>query len=94
MKELLNSQIAQGVLVTLICAVLFWIVSLFRYKIDENKIITFLRKSKNETDYTFRGEPAISSETNLSEDRVNKVCSKSNQIKRNKNDKKSWCLSC
>jgi uncharacterized membrane protein YccC len=92
MKELLNNSMAQGILVTLACAFVFWIVAQIRFRIDERKIVVFLEKSKDETDYAFRSEPAISSEANLSEDRINKVCSKSIKITRNKQGKKSWCL--
>ena len=92
MNELLNNQIVQGILVTLACAFKFWVVAQVRFKIDESKILAFLKTSKDQTEFTFRGEPAISSETNLSEERINKVCSKSNKITRNKQDKKSWRL--
>jgi len=92
MSELLNNQIVQGILVTIACAFIFWIVAQVRFKRDESKILAFLKTSKDKTEFTFRGEPAISSETNLSEERINKVCSKSNKITRNKQDKKSWRL--
>ncbi len=92
MKELLNNQIVQGILVTLICALIFWLFGWVRFKIDENKILTFLKASNAETEYTFRNEPAISSDTNLSEDRVHKVCAKSSKITRNQKEKKSWRL--
>ncbi len=93
MKELLNNQIVEGILVTLICALMFWIFKWERFKLDEKKILTFLKASKSKTEYLFRSEPAISSDTNLSEDRVHKVCAKSNKIKRNQKEKKSWRLS-
>ena len=92
MKELLSNQMVQGILVTLACPFVFWVITQIRYKVDEGKILAFLKTSKKETEYTFRSEPAISSETNLSEDSVNKVCGKSNKITRNKQDKKSWRL--
>ena len=92
MNNFLNNNIAQGVIITLVAAFVLWVIGRVRFKFDENKILKFLRNSKNETEFTFRGEPAISSETNLSEDRVHKVCSKSNNIKRNQKEKKSWRL--
>lgn len=92
MNESLNNPITQGVIVTIICALIFWLVGWVRFKIDEKTIFNILVKSKAETEYTFRGEPYISSESNLSEDRVHKVCAKSKKITRNKNEKKSWRL--
>ena len=88
----LNNNIVQNVIAALIVALIIWGIAWLRFKIDENNILNILKKSKTETEYTFRGEPFLSSESNLSEDRTHKVCAKSKKITRNKNEKKSWRL--
>ena len=92
MKELLKNGIVQAVIATLICAFIFWAFSWFRFKKDERSILSFLQSSIKNTEFTFRSEHAISSDTNLSEERVHNVYSKSNKITRNKKEKKSWQL--
>jgi len=92
MNELLNNGIVQAVIATLICAAIFWVFNWFRYKKDESKILTFLQDSIEKTDFIFRSEHAISSETNLSEERVHNICSKSSKTTRNQKEKKSWRL--
>ena len=87
------NEIIQGVIITLVGTAIIWFIAWVRFKKDESAILKFLNTSKGTTEYTFRGEPAISSETNLSEGRVHNVCSKSSKITRNKKDKKSWRLS-
>ena len=92
MKELINNGIAQAVIATLIGAFILWLISFARFKADENKIYKFLTDSAASTELTFRSEHRISSETNLSEERVHKICSKSKKITRNQKEKKSWRL--
>ncbi|GMQ89580.1 MAG: hypothetical protein BMS9Abin09_1082 [Gammaproteobacteria bacterium] len=92
MKELFNNNVVQGVIVTLIGAFILWLVSYIRFKMDEKKIHKFLTASTANTEFTFRSEHRIASETNLSEERVHKVCSKSKKIARNQKEKKSWRL--
>lgn len=92
MRDFINNGIVQGVLAALILAFLFWVKSIIRRLKDENKIIRFLKKSAFETELNFRSTHAISSATNLTEERVNKVCGKSKRIRRNQKEKKSWIL--
>lgn len=93
MKEFFENEIVQGVFVTIICTIIFWIVRHNKYSSDEAKLVAFLKKSKEETENTFRTTHAISSATNLSEERVRVVCSKSSKITRNQKEKESWRLS-
>ena len=92
MNELINPNIVQGVLATLVASLIIWMLAGIKAKYDQNKIISFLKKSKKETNHTFRTTHAIASETNLSKERVGKLGSKSKKIKRNQKEKESWKL--
>ena len=59
---------------------------------DKRKIYKYLLNSKKETEYKFRTTEAISSDTNISRYRVEKLCSSHPKIKRNEKDKESWQL--
>lgn len=93
MKEIFQNGIVQGVIVALIVAFIFWVIRHFKFKHDEKTLINFLGESKRETSHTFRTTHAISSATNLSEERIRKVCNKSKKITRNQREKESWKLS-
>jgi CRISPR/Cas system CSM-associated protein Csm2 small subunit len=92
MLEFLSNGIVQGVLVAIIIGAFTMIVNRLKFKRDEKKIITFLKKSNQKTSHTFRSTHAIVSDTNLSENRVRKICSLSKQIRRNQKEKESWTL--
>ena len=85
-------ELVIGILATLIASFIVGSIRFFINKKDTNKILSFLEESKNDTDLEFRSNHAISSETDLTEDRVRKLCSKSKRIKRNANEKESWKL--
>ena len=57
-----------------------------------NKIIEFLQCSGENKNYRYRSSQAISSETNIPEDRVHKLCSRCKKIKRSSRQKESWRL--
>ncbi len=59
---------------------------------DENSIVTFLTKHINETDFIFNTTYRISSEVNLTESRVNEICSRSTKIRRNQKNKETWTI--
>ena len=88
----MNEQIIIGIVSGIAVIAIAAIVKHAKDKIDTNKIISFLEASANDTDFTYRSNYAISSETNLSEERVRKLCSKSKKIKRNTKEKESWRL--
>jgi len=76
----------------ILVAVLIGMWKISRAKKDTNKIVNFLRGSANTTEYIFRTTHRISSETNLPEDKIRKLCSKSRLIIRNQKEKESWRL--
>ncbi len=88
----MSTQIIIGVISGVIVTLLLGAWKVIHDRKDTNRIITFLENSKATTKHTFRSTHAISSDTNLSEERVEKLCSKSNNIKRNTEKKKSWRL--
>ena len=92
MDKLPISNIIIGIISGVTVALLIWLIKTINSKIDTHKIIIFLQKSKATTKHTFRSNHAISSATNLSEERVRTLCSKSTQIKRNEKQKESWQL--
>lgn len=57
-----------------------------------NKIIKFLQSSGESKNYRYRSSHTISSETNIPEDRVQRLCNRCKQIKRSSREKESWRL--
>ncbi len=91
-SQSLSDQILIAIVSGLIVAILLGAWKVAHDRRDTNKIVTFLKNSEATTENTFRSNHAISSNTNLSEERVRKLCSKSNKIKRNTKEKESWRL--
>ena len=92
MGDFIHNGIVQGALAALIAAFVIWVIRAIRMQIDEKKIIAFLEKSAAETELHFRTTHAVASATNLSEERVSKLCSRSRRIRRNQKEKESWIL--
>ena len=84
--------VVTGIVSGIIVAVLIWFAKVAKDWKDTHTILKFLQKSKRNTPHRFRSNHAIASETNLSEDRVRKLCSKSKKIRRNTEQKESWTL--
>ena len=59
---------------------------------DEEEIINFLTEKIHDTDKSFISTHRIASEVNLTESRVNEVCSKSDKIRRNQKERETWTL--
>ncbi len=57
-----------------------------------NKIIKFLQSSGENKSYKYRSSQAISVETNIAEDRVQRLCNRCKQIKRSSRNNESWRL--
>jgi hypothetical protein len=92
MSDFFKNGIVQGVLATLVGVLILGIFGLLKFKRDEKIVTKFLKNSGVETSHTFRTTHAISSATNLSEERIRNVCSKSSKIRRNQKEKGSWKL--
>ena len=92
MSEFFKNGILQGVLATIIGAIILGVFGWLKFKRDENIVTKFLKNSGVETGHTFRTTHAISSATNLRCERIKKVCSKSPRIKRNEKEKELWKL--
>jgi hypothetical protein len=90
MSDFFKNGIVQGVLATLIGVLVLGIFGWLKFKRDEKIVTKFLKNSGVETRHNFRTTHAISSATNLSEERIRKVCSKSSKIRRNQKEKESW----
>jgi len=90
MNDFFKNGIVQVVLATLIAVLILGIFGWLKFKRDEKVVAKFLKNSGVETSHTFRTTHAISSATNLSQERIRKVCSKSSNIKRNQKEKESW----
>lgn len=88
----MNDPILVGIVSGIAVIIIISIAKMAKDKSDTNKIISFLQTSLNTTDHKFRSNHAISSDTNLPEERVRILCSKSKKIKRNTNEKESWQL--
>ena len=88
----MSDQILIGIISGIAVIIIIGIVKMIKDKSDTNKIISYLQASLKTSDYKLRSNHAIASETNLSEERVRNLCSKSTAIKRNTNEKESWQL--
>ena len=66
------------------------LVKSFRDKKESQKIYNFLLESKMQGKYNFRSTEPISSNTNIPESRIEELCSKHKNIKRNELEKMSW----
>ena len=78
----MRDQIIAGIVSALVIALSAGAWKVFHDWKDTCKIIVFLKDSKETTDFKFRSNNAIASDTNLSEERVRKLCSKSKKIRR------------
>jgi len=63
---------------------------LVKFKMDESSILQLLKDSTSNDKYL--STSTISSQTNITAERVVTVCSKSKVIKRNSTEEQSWCL--
>lgn len=88
MSDLQNNGIFQGVVAAIIFAIIVWCYKKAHFWLDERKIYTFIKDSKD----TFRSTEAIASKTNLESNRIQHVAAKSKKIRRNAKEKESWCL--
>jgi CRISPR/Cas system CSM-associated protein Csm2 small subunit len=93
MSDFFKNGIVQGVFATLIGVLILGILGWLKFKRDEKIVTKVLKNIGAETSHTHRTTHAISSATNLSEERIRKVCSKSSMIRRNQKEKESWKLS-
>ena len=80
------SALAVTVIIAIIGAAKKWIVD----RRDSKKIYDFLLDSQSKNDFMCRSPEAISSHTNISEGRVENLCSKHPKINRNQKEKQSW----
>lgn len=92
MSEFFENGIVQGILATIIGAIILGVFGWLKFKRDEKIVTKFLEDSKVETGHAFKSTHAISSAINLSHERIKKVCNKSPKIKRNEKEKESWKL--
>lgn len=82
MSDFFNNGIVQVLLATLVGVLVLGIFGWLKFKRDEKLVARFLKNSGVENGHAFRTTDAISSATNLSKERIRKVCSKSPMIRR------------
>ena len=92
MSDFFNNEIVHGVLATIIGVIILGVFGWLKFKRDEKIVTRFLKSAKVEPGHAFRSTRAISSAINLSHERIKKVCSKSQKIKRNEKEEDSWRL--
>lgn len=86
------SQIFIGICTIIGAAFIIFIIKKIIDVIDTKSIINFLKSSEKDSTFTFRSTHSISSKSNISEERVRELCSKSKKISRNTQSKESWSL--
>ncbi|WP_028583667.1 hypothetical protein [Desulfogranum mediterraneum] len=75
-----------GVLIATVSLIFPWLHKKYTFKRDSARIITFIRDSK----YAFRSTRAIMDGTTLSQERVEELCQKNEQIIQNKKNPHTW----
>lgn len=91
--ELISSNALVSTLIgAIIISIITWLLRFIQSTKDTNSILTFLKASKDDAEYTFRSTEAIASDANLTENRVALLCAKHPKVKRNTNEKQSWRL--
>ncbi|MGL5522906.1 MAG: hypothetical protein ACRDCY_03220 [Aeromonas veronii] len=88
MEKMLQHPIVAGVIVLGFGVLISTLRQWWRFQADEKKIVDFIRRSS----YRFRSSEAISSATNLTRERVEKVAMDSDRITRNGKEKETWRL--
>ena len=88
----MDNSLGSALAAAAIVAVIVWLWKCYKNWYDSKKIYNFLLASKAGTDFTFRSTEAISSHTQIAENRVAELCSKHAKIKRNEKTKQSWQL--
>lgn len=86
------NSISEAIIAGLVVAAITVLLKSIRDYLATNKILKFLRSSGKNKNYRYRSSHAISSETHISEDRVQKLCSRSKKIKRSAREKETWRL--
>lgn len=92
MTDILDSEILQIVLATLVALAVLGLFGWLKFRRDEKIVTEFLKNSgigDRDNDLT---TAAISSATRLSETRIRRICSRSTLIKRHREDIESWKL--
>jgi len=87
-----NNALISSLIAAAILGLAGWGGKAWRDKRDGDKILGFLRSSKNTTGYGFRSTEAIAANTNIPESRVATICSHHRDIRRNEKEKQSWTL--
>jgi hypothetical protein len=87
-----DSALGSTLSAAVIGAAITWLWKKYRNWSDSKKIYDFLLASKTGTGFIFRSTEAISSHTQITENRVAELCSKHKKIKRNEEVKQSWQL--
>jgi uncharacterized membrane protein len=89
---ILNNGITTGILVICLSTFVYFIKNQLQKCIQTRRIISFLNTSAKEEKYKFRSTEVIASATNLTETKVEELCSASGKIVRNSAQKQSWAL--
>lgn len=92
MLSLIQNDNFQSLLIATCSAVLIAstakLFSFIRFKIDEKKIVEFIKTSKS----TFRSTEAICSNTGIPPEQITVIASRSKKLRRNSKKKELWCL--
>ena len=75
----------------LVCVFILGFFGWLKFRRDEKIVTDFLEKSGINTD-GFSTTHSISSATNMSRERIIKICKASSKIRRSRNDRDSWKL--
>ena len=92
LKTLLENDLYQGLFIAIVSSVVFLVIvklmTKISFKIDERKIVNFIKNSKR----PFRSTEAICKHISLDTDRIRKVAGNSNKLNRNSAKFESWIL--
>ncbi|MBI5005836.1 MAG: hypothetical protein HZB95_01800 [Nitrosomonadales bacterium] len=85
-----NNQLISSLFAATIISTIGYCWTSFRNYRDSNRIYEFLSQSASDTNFVFRSTQAISARTKITENRIEELCSKHLNIRRNEKEKQSW----
>lgn len=93
MTDLFDNEFVQGVLLAIIGILILGVFGWLKYRRDEKIVTKYLQEYAADSKHTKRTTQAISSATDLSEERIRKICTNHSNVSKHPKQTESWKLS-
>lgn len=90
---ILSDYLIIAIVVVVVIIAHGWLYVWVRFKIDEGAVLKCLQDSKNTNEQLVMSSEVMSSQLNIPQNRVSRVCEKSHRIEASSNKKEHWTLS-